>query len=111
MLALAGLMLASCEPSLLQGPAVAAPMASTALQSAFVIDGQFADAACTIPQTDGNFIKYSTSPAVTVQVSTVKADGSKNVLATGASGVFNITPRRGADPNQAFTVTTINQDA
>jgi hypothetical protein len=111
MLALAGLMLASCEPALLQGPAAAAPMASTALQSAFVIDGQFADAACTIPQTDGNYIKYSTSPAVTVQVSTTKADGTKNVLATGASGVFNITPRRGADPNQPFTVTTINQDA
>ena len=109
--AVTGLVFASCQPTVLESPKADAPIASSALQSAFVIDGQFADAACTIPQADGNYIKYHTSPARTVQVSTTKADGSKNVLATGASGVFNITPRRGQDSNQPFTVSTINQDA
>jgi hypothetical protein len=110
-IALAGVMLASCEPVLIVGPKADAPMAASELQSAFKIDGQFADAACTIPQTDGNYIKYHTSPSTTVQIANYKADGSKNVLATGASGVFNITPRRGADSNQPFSVSTINQDA
>jgi len=108
---MAGAVLASCEPVLLKGPEADAPLAANELQSAFVIDGQFADAACTVAQADGNYIKYHTSPAVTVQVFNHKADGSKNVLATGATGVFNITPRRGADSNQPFSVATINQDA
>ena len=110
-IALAGMLLASCEPTLIVGPKADAPIAANDLQGAFVIDGQFADAECTVPQADGNYIKYHTSPAQTVQVYNFKADGSKNLLATGASGVFNITPRRGADPNQPFTVATINQDA
>lgn len=109
--ALAGALLVSCEPTLIEGPKADVPFAASELQSSFVIDGQFADAACTVPQADGNYIKYHTSPARTVQVYNTKADGTKNVLSTGASGVFNITPRRGADPNQAFTVAAINQDA
>jgi len=108
---LAGVMLASCEPTLIKGPEADSAVSTSELQSAFVIDGQYADAACTTEQADGNYIKYHTSPARTVQVYSTKADGSKNLLATGAAGVFNITPRRGADPNQAFTVCTINQDA
>jgi len=111
MIALAGALLASCEPVLIVGPKADAPMVSGELQSAFIIDGQYADAACTVPQSDGNYIKYHTSPSTTVQVYNYKSDGSVNVLATGASGVFNITPRRGADPNQPFGVSTINQDA
>lgn len=109
--ALAGALLVACEPVLIEGPKADAPIAANELQNSFVIDGQFADAACTIPQADGNYIKYHTSPARTVQVYNSKADGSKNVLVVGASGVFNITPRRGADTNQPFTVATINQDA
>ena len=111
MAALAGALLVSCEPTLIDGPDAKAPIGASELQSSFVIDGQFADAACTIPQADGNYIKYHTSPARTVQVYNFKADGSKNVLTTGASGVFNITPKRGADPNQTFSVAAINQDA
>jgi len=109
--AVTGLVLASCQPTVLESPKADSPIAANTLQSAFVIDGQYADAACTVPQADGNYIKYHTSPARTVQISTVKADGSKNVLVTGAAGVFNITPRRGQDSNQPFTVSTINQDA
>lgn len=109
--AIAGLALVSCQPELIKGPSETKAKGSSELQSSFIIDGQFEDADCTISKQDGNYIKYHTSPSVTVQVSNLKADGSKNVLATGATGVFNITPRRGADPNQPFTVTTINQDA
>ena len=111
MIALAGALVAACQPALIEGPKADAPMSASSLQSAFVIDGQFTDAACTQAASDGNYIKYHTSPAQTVQVYNFKADGSKNVLATGASGVFNITPRRGADSNQVYTVATINQDA
>ena len=109
--ALAGTLLYSCEPVIIEGPKAAAPMAQSELQSAYVVDGQFEDAACTVPKTDGNYIKYHTSPATTVQIYNFKSDGSKNVLATGATGVFNITPRRGQDPHQTYAVSTINQDA
>lgn len=105
-----GLFFAACTPEVIEGPKAAAPVDASAIQSAFVVDGQFADAACTQPQSDGNFIKYHTSPAVTVQVSNLK-NGAKVVLATGASGVFNIKPKRGSDPNQAYRVEVINQDA
>ncbi len=110
-LALAGVMLVSCEPVIIKGPEAGTPISSGELQSAFTIVGQYADAACTQPMSDGNYIKYTTNPSQTVQVFNYKSDGSKNVLATGASGVFNITPRRGADSNQPFGVSTINQDA
>ena len=110
-LALAGVMLVSCDPVVIKGPEASSPIASGELQSAFSIVGQYADAACTQAQSDGNYIKYTTSPARTVQVYNYKSDGSKNILATGAAGVFNITPRRGADSTQPYGVSTINQDA
>ncbi len=111
MIALAGMMLVSCDPVLIKGPEADAAISASELQSTFIIDGQFADAECTTPQADGNFIKFHTSPSRTVQVFNYKADGSVNVLATGAAGVFKIMPRRGADANQPFHVSTINQDA
>ena len=109
----AGLLLAACEPMILSTPEanLGAQATSSELQAAFVIDGQYADADCTVAQADGNYIKYHTSPSMPVQVYNFKADGSKNVLALGASGVFNITPKRGADSNQSFTVASMNQDA
>ena len=110
-IAMAGLLLASCEPVLIEGPKAGPQVGASELQSSYRIDGQYADAECTQPQSDGNFIKYHTSPATTVQIYNYKSDGTKNVLATGASGVFNITPRRGQDSNQPYTVATINQDA
>ena len=109
----AGLLLAACEPMILSTPeANLGPQASSSeLQAAFVIDGQYADADCTIAQADGNYIKFHTTPSMPLQIYNFKADGSKNVLALGASGVFNITPKRGADSNQPFTVASMNQDA
>lgn len=110
-IAAAGMFLASCQPEIIEGGVAGASVSPEQVQSAFVIDGQFADAACTTPQSDGNFIKYHTSPAVTVQISQYKPDGSANILATGASGVFNITPKRGNPSQQQFVVTAINPDA
>ena len=109
--AVAGLLLYSCEPKLIEGPDADEPIAASELHDAFVIEGQYADAACTTAQADGNYIKYYTSPARTVQVYNYKSDGSKNVLATGAAGVFNITPKRGQSSQQTYYVSTINQDA
>lgn len=109
-IALAGATFASCEPEVITGPERKANTDVTTLQNGFKILGQYADAACTIPQSDGNFIQYTTNPAVSVQVYTMK-NGVKNILATGPSGVFNISPKRGQDPNQPFTVAAINPDA
>ena len=94
MAALAGALLVSCEPTLIDGPDAKAPIGASELQSSFVIDGQFADAACTIPQADGNYIKYHTSPARTVQVYNTKADGPKNVLVTGVRHLHLLGHRR-----------------
>ena len=66
MIALAGALVAACQPALIEGPKADALMSASSLQSAFVLDGQFADAACTQPAEDGNYIKYHTSPAQTV---------------------------------------------
>lgn len=110
MIAVAGAFVASCQPELIDGPDYGQNGDLATLQNGFRIIGQYADQDCTIPQADGNFIKYTTSPATTVQVYNYKND-SKNLLAVGASGVFNITPKRGQDPNQKFMVAAINPDA
>ena len=70
---------------------------------------QYADAACTTPQADGNFIKYSVPKASTVYIYYLKADGSEFKLSSGASGgVFNFVPARGSDPNQTVYFKFIN---
>lgn len=111
MIAVAGAMFASCEPELIKGPEAAPAKDASSLEASFVIDGQFADAECKTAQADGNFIKFHTSPATTVQISQTTEDNGKVILYTGPSGVFNITPKRGADVNQPFTVSTIYQNA
>ena len=62
------------------------------------------------PAADGNYFTYTTSPAQIVKVYNLKADGSQNILATGASGSFTIAPSRGSDPNQKFYVVCYNSD-
>ena len=99
----------SCDPQVLNGGSAAAPISESELATAFVIDGQYADAACTTPQADGNYIAYHTSPSVSVQIAYVKG-GSESTLATGPSGVFYLYPKRKANPQQEFTVKAMNQD-
>ena len=108
-MAAAAMLLASCEPQILEGGSADAPIAAS--DFTFVVDGQYADAGCVTAQTDGNFIKYHTEPATTVQVFSVKPDGSRALLGTGASGVINVKPKRGSDPVQTLVLQAINQDA
>lgn len=110
-MAIAAMAFASCEPEILSGGVPGDNVTAEQVQNWFVIDGQFADAACTQPASDGNFIKFHTSPAVTVSISNTAPDGTKNILYTGASGVFNITPKRGNPNEQPFLVEAINPDA
>ena len=83
--------------------------------SASLLDGatfsQYADAECTTPQADGNWIKYSVPKASSLYIYYLKADGSEFKLAGGQSaGVFNFQPARGSDPNQTVYFKYINAD-
>jgi hypothetical protein len=83
--------------------------------SASLLDGatfsQYADAGCTTPQADGNWIKYSVPKASSLYIYYLKADGSEFKLAGGQSaGVFNFVPSRGSDPNQTVYFKYINAD-
>jgi hypothetical protein len=72
---------------------------------------QFADAACTEPKADGNWIKYNIPTVSSVYIFYTKPDGSEFKLASGASaGVFNFVPPRGSDSNQTVSFRYINQD-
>ena len=70
---------------------------------------QYADAECTEPKADGNWIKYSIPSVSSVYIFYTKADGSEFKLASGASaGVFNFVPTRGSDTNQTVYFRFIN---
>ena len=71
---------------------------------------QYADEACTVPQADGNYIFYQTKPGRQVQIFSYRGDGSMNLMASGASGVFSIKPGRGSDPKQSFYIRHLNSD-
>ena len=72
---------------------------------------QYADAACTTPQSDGNWIKYSIPNVSGIYVYYVKPDGSEFKLHNGAGGgVFNFVPSRGSDPNQTVYFKYVNAD-
>lgn len=71
---------------------------------------QFSDEACTIPADDGNYIFYQTNPGRPVQIYAYRADGSMNLMASGASGTFALKPGRGSDPNQSFNIRALNSD-
>ena len=63
------------------------------------------------PAADGNYFTYTTSPATEVSVFNYKADGvTENLLAHGSSGSFQISPKRGSDPNQTFYLRVVNTD-
>ena len=107
--AAAAILAVSCQPQIIKGGSPSAPVSEEALAAAFIIDGQYADAACTVPQTDGNYIAYHTSPAMNVQITYVKGE-VESTLATGSSGVFYLYPKRKANPEQEFNIKTLNQD-
>ena len=93
-------MLTACDPIKEEGS-----MAIDSFTASSLLDGaqfsQYADQACTTPQSDGNWIKYSVPKASSVYIYYLKADGSEFKLASGsAAGVFNFVPARGSDPLQ-----------
>ena len=101
-------MLTACDPI-----KESKDMAVDSYTSADLLNGaefsQYADAACTTPQSDGNWIKYNVPNATSVYIYYVKADGSEFKLSSGASGgVFNFVPSRGSDPNQTVYFKFIN---
>lgn len=70
----------------------------------------YKDEACTQPAgpAEGNWVKYVTSPATTVAVFNYAADGSENLLAWGPSGVFKLSPKRGASNEQEVVVRVVD---
>ena len=71
---------------------------------------QYADAEMTSPAEDGNYIAYTTNPGRQVQIYNLRADGSMNLLASGASGSFTLRPTRGSNPVQTIYVRHLNSD-
>ena len=72
---------------------------------------QYADAECTTPAADGNYIKFNCPNVSALTIYYLKPDGSEGVLSTGkAGGVFNFVPKRGSDPNQTVYFRYVNQD-
>ena len=85
----------------------------TSLTSSNLLEGaefsQYADAACTTPQADGNYIKYNIPKASGIYIYYLKNDGSEFKLSSGpAGGVFNFVPARGSDPNQTVYFKFVN---
>ena len=85
----------------------------TSLTSSNLLEGaefsQYADAACTTPQADGNYIKYNIPKASGIYIYYLKNDGSEFKLSSGPSGgVFNFVPARGSDPNQTVYFKFVN---
>ena len=62
------------------------------------------------PAADGNYFYYVTSPATTVSVFRLLADGSESLLSFGTSGSFVVSPKRGSDPNQDVYFRVVNSD-
>lgn len=87
-----GALLASCDPSTIEGPSAAASMTEAQLQSAVTLQQ-------TVP--NQNKFTFSTSPATYVQI----YDQGGSMLAAGTSGSFI-----GIPPLTSIIVRAINQD-
>ena len=103
-------MLTACDPIKEDGT-----LKVNSFTSSNLLDGaefsQYADQACTTPQSDGNWIKYNIPNASGIYIYYIKADGSEFKLASGASGgVFNFVPSRGSDPVQTVYFRYVNAD-
>lgn len=58
---------------------------------------------------EGNFVKFTTSPAQVVTIIQKNGEAEK-ILATGASGSFKLSPKRGESNDQVVTVRVVNSD-
>ena len=89
------MLLTACDPTVEEEGSIAASMTEAQLEQAATpnanVEGQ-------------NKFTYTTNPSTTVQI----LDPSGNILTTGTSGSFDLTP--GGEESQTFTIRTINQD-
>ena len=103
-----GLLLTSCDPQVKdEGSPSSFTYTSDALDGIVTVQQCDEDGN---PASDGNYFKYTTSPATIVSIFTVNDEGTERVLSSGTSGDFKIAPSRGADPNQTYYIRTMNQD-
>ena len=100
-----GLGFAACEPTLIDGPEPYAPVESTVLADGITYT-QYADEACTQPDPNGNFVKFSSAAGV-VQVF---VEGGSTPLYTGAGGVVKLPARRGQEPKFVLYFRIMNSD-
>lgn len=103
-------LLTACDP--IKDEATLTPMTVDAEELGNSITfTQYSQEDNTTPQTDGNFIVYSTSPARIVSILTKDGNGDENLLAYGsASGSFLLAPPRGSDPQQTVYVRVVQSD-
>lgn len=94
-ISLFAMLLTACDPTVEEEGSIAASMTEAQLEQAATlmqtVEGQ-------------NKFTYATNPSTTVQI----LDPSGNILTTGTSGSFDLTP--GGEESQTFTIRTINQD-
>lgn len=86
------MLLTACDPTVEEEGSIAASMTEAQLEQAATlmqtVEGQ-------------NKFTYATNPSTTVQI----LDPSGNILTTGTSGSFDLTP--GGEESQTFTIRTI----
>jgi len=70
---------------------------------------QYADETYTTEAADGNYFKFTTSPARVVTVFQTDDEGNRNVLSAGkANGTFKIVPKRGNPTEQTYYIETLD---
>lgn len=72
----------------------------------------YKDEACTqeAGPAEGNYVKFTTSPATSVAILNKTAQGDDNLLAWGTGGVFKLSPKRGSSTEQELIVRIVNSD-
>lgn len=106
----AAAVLCSCDP--VSDSSVLDPVNSTQEQLEGVTFKVYKDEACTeeAGPGEGNWVKYWTSPSMTVTVYNLDKEGNENILSYGTAGVFKLSPKRGASNDQVLNIRTINSD-
>lgn len=106
----AAAVLCSCDP--VSDSSVLDPVNSTQEQLEGVTFKVYKDEACTeeAGPAEGNWVKFWTSPSMTVTVYNFDKAGNENILAYGTAGVFKLSPKRGASNDQVLNIRTINSD-
>ncbi len=100
-------LLTACDPS---KDSISMPgnssLTGEQLASGFTVT-QYSDEAYTTEAADGNYFKFTTSPARVVSVYQLDEEGARNDLSAGKpNGTFKIVPKRGNPTTQTYYVET-----